>query len=608
MNYFSILILFCISYGFGSFLLKKDDPILRIAIGLAAIPIIGVIFKAIHIPQDWRIFLGLALIAPVYRLVQWWEAGRKMPVITFKRPSWQAVTLFIIFVFAILLYCWGPFQYHWLEDDDSWSHAAGIKYVAVERNLNAPDGLFQYLNPYPPGYDLIIGLMHQINPSLYWTLKFFNGLFVCLSFLFFNLFAQELTQSRSKAVLATFFLALIPCYLTHFIWAHSLVITFFFPAFYFLLKSFKEKQYILPAALCCSAVTLTQPTQAIKFVIMAGLLLIAYLPTKIRWRNIGLVTLIAGILALSWWGPVIVQSLSEGTKVALRKDTQITGEVIDTTDVAKNIFSPTTGTGTRAYNWEDYVFIPCPNLINSPTGLGPIMFIISIIGLLVICLKLIQKISPPDQSYLITTLLWLMFTFLGMNSMTFHLPVGLFAFRFWLLFAIPIALICAEFTFSLTEYIQNKWRKILVIILLLLCVLRINLPFKWWFNTNEWPYGVHWASKDDLTGYVWMRENFPPNTRVFAFTDNVLVIGHDMRADFWTPEYQERLGHAFTQDIDQLYQNLTALDYECLVVSPRDIWEFRRENVNQKLKLLVKDSRFRLLYNNSAVKIFQILK
>ncbi|HSV42916.1 MAG TPA: hypothetical protein VLJ10_00010, partial [Candidatus Bathyarchaeia archaeon] len=385
-------------------------------------------------------------------------------------------------------------------------------------------------------------------------------------------------------------------------------ITFFFPAFYFLLKSFKEKKYIIPAAVCCSAVALTQPTQAIKFVIMAGLLLMAYLPTKIRWRNIGLVTLIAGILALSWWGPVIIQSLSEGTKIALRKDAQITGMALDTTDVAKNIFSPTAGSATRAYSWEDYVFIPCPNLINSPTGLGPIIFIISVLGLFVICLKLIQKTSPPDQSYLITTLLWLIFTFLGMNSMTFHLPVGLFAFRFWLLFAIPVALICAEFTFSLTEYIQSKWRKILVIILLLLCVLRINLPFKWSFNTGEWPYGVHWASKDDIAGYVWMRENFPPGTRVFAFTDNALVIGHDMQADFWTPEYRERLGNAFTQDIDQLYQNLTALDYECLVVSPRDIWEFKRENVNQKLKLLVEDSRFRLIYNNPAVKIFQVLK
>ena len=138
--------------------------------------------------------------------------------------------------------------------------------------------------------------------------------------------------------------------------------------------------------------------------------------------------------------------------------------------------------------------------------------------------------------------------------------------------------------------------------------MRTTLPFKWYFNTNEWSYGVHWASDEDINGYVWMRETLPPNTKVFAFTDNVLVLGHDMRADFWTDNYKQRFANIFEKNLDTLYQNLSDTHYDCLVISPRDIWKYGRKEVNAKLKSLHHDNRFHLIFNNEAVKVFQIVR
>jgi len=604
-----IVIFIAIIYGLGTIITYRNPALFaKLSFGFALIPIIGVILNILHIPLDWRVFLGLALIAPGYGLLRWWKGGRHLPGFQFKRPSGPTLVVAAIFIFTLFIYCWGPFQYTWLEDDDSWAHAAGVKYIAIEKNLNAPDGTFQYLNPYPPGYDLIIGLMHQVNPSLYWCLKFFNGFFICLGFLMFYLLAREMTRDAWKAALALLFLALMPCYLTHFIWAHGLVLTYFFAAFYFLIKSFKDRSYVIPAAVCSAAVALTQPTQAVKFAIMAALLIMAYIPTKIRWKHVGAVILIAGILSLLWWGPVLWDSLAGQSHITFRDGEKITGTTAETAGVAKGAFSPTSGSATQAYSWKHYLYIEHPNLINNPTGLGPMIVILSGIGFIFSIFHLFTHDPRAPGPYRMTTLLWLGFTFLGMNSVTFHLPVGLFAFRFWMLFAIPVSLLCAEGLYAFTQLLQCKWNKILVAGLLIASVLRVNLPFKWRFNTKPWPYGVHWTSDDDINGYIWMREKLLPNTKVFAFTDNVLVLGHDMRADFWTEDYTKRFGHAFQDDIKTLYSNLEEKDYDCLVISPRDIREFGREEVNAKIKALLEDKRFRIIFSNPAVKIFQVLR
>ena len=81
----------------------------------------------------------------------------------------------------------------------------------------------------------------------------------------------------------------------------------------------------------------------VKFAIMAGLLIIAFSSQKIKWKNIGSIAIISILLACLWWGPVIIKSLSGESQIALRNNAQITGDIVNTSYIAKNIFSPTTG-------------------------------------------------------------------------------------------------------------------------------------------------------------------------------------------------------------------------------------------------------------------------
>jgi len=603
----TIIYFFILLSGLGQLFALREKTISKLAIGLALIPVLGVLLNLLHVPLDWRIFLGLALVGFCHQFIRWRKAGGAIKI-KIKRPSWQTALVLIVFCFTLVIYCGGAFQYPWLEDDDPWSHAASIKYVSVEKNINAPDGTFQYLNPYPPGYAILFGLLHQINPSLYWTLKFFNGFLICLGFLFFYVFAEELTQNKSKAVLATFFLTLIPCYLTHFIWAHSLVITLFFPAFYFLLKSLKDRSYILPAGICWASILLVQPTQPIKFAIMAVLLIVAYSRTGIRWRNLLMIAALSGSICLFWWGPIFLKSLAGQSNVLLRDGESIVGRSSDTGNVVRNIFSPTLGTGTQAYSWKHFISPPDPNLINNPVGLTPVICLIALLGISFSFIKTLHRNTPArERSYLITLFLWIIFTFLGINSMTFHLPVGLFAFRFWMLFAIPIALLCAEGFFSFTQFMKIKRNQYLIAGILISATIRSTLPLKWWFNTTEWSYGLHWVSDEDIQGYIWMRRNLPVNTKIFSFTDNILVLGHNMRSDFWSPEYQKQLQDAFFLKTEVLRQRLISQGYTGIIISPRDVREFGREAVNDKLRALYNHPDFPMIYQNKDIRIFQIL-
>ena len=145
------------------------------------------------------------------------------------------------------MYQKGAFSYPYLEDDDPWDHAKGIKFVSLEKTVDTPsyfeDRFFYYMDPYPPGYEATQGILHQTNDSIQWSMKFFNALIISLGIIFFYFFAREFIGNSKKALFATFVLAMIPCYLSHFIWAHALVITLFFPAMYCLERIKYDKKW-----------------------------------------------------------------------------------------------------------------------------------------------------------------------------------------------------------------------------------------------------------------------------------------------------------------------------------------------------------------------------
>jgi hypothetical protein len=266
----------------------------------------------------------------------------------------------LIFFVSLFIYANGSFKYPWLEDSDPWHHASGIKYVSIEKDVFNTGDNFMYINPYPPGYDLFFGVLHQTSVSLYWTMKFFNALIISLGILFFYFFAKKIIRHRGKALFATFILASIPSYLSHFIWAHSLVITLLFVALYCVEMYFEDKKWGIASIIVIASIVLSQPTQPIKFAVIFGAyFLVKWISTKkFDWKLLG--SLFLGyILSIIWWADKWKGMLGKGAGYGVEKHAHLyTGKSFfgRILTVLQEGFAPYSGTATRPYSFQELFF------------------------------------------------------------------------------------------------------------------------------------------------------------------------------------------------------------------------------------------------------------
>src|SRR3989344_1865437 len=279
----TIILFFVYLWGLGfsaTYFVKKAEDfwerhLMNLGIGLGVFAILSIILNFLHIPLDWKIFLILSLIIPIYDLIQRIKKKElSLPASfnfsNFKLTKSNLALLGVIFIVLISFYIYtkGAFSYPYLEDDDPWGHSEGMKYVALEKTAYDPvftqfypdkqDQVLSYIDPYPPAYDILIGILHQTSPDLNWTMKFFNALIISLGFLFFYLWAKLFTGNRNHALLATFILASLPSYLSHFIWAHALSLTLFFPTLYAFHQIQSDKRWTIPAVLLVAGIWVSQ--------------------------------------------------------------------------------------------------------------------------------------------------------------------------------------------------------------------------------------------------------------------------------------------------------------------------------------------------------------
>ena len=585
---------------------------MRIGIGLGVFPVLGITLGLLRIPLDWRIFLLLSIIIPSYSLFKVFK-NKKLTVPNLKLTKYNLVILLLFVIFFVFLFTFnkGAFNYPWLEDDDSWHHALGTKFVAVEKTIFPKNDRFMYIDPYPPNYDLLMGVMHQTNNSVYWTLKFFNVLIISLGLLFFFFFVKEFTGNKNKALFSTFILFSIPCYLSHFIWAHSLVVTLFFPAMYCVEMLKKDKKWIYPSIIAISGIPLTQPSQSVKLFIMLGIYFLVKMITQ-RKFVLNYVYALAGGYALSlfWWatkwkGMFGVKTAAQTAQSAV---TTASGSKIASllAKIMKN-FRPDRGTATRAYTFNDFFVAKHQNMINNPVGVGVVICLLVVISLIYVLLKY-KSMLKQGTDYRLITLIWLIFTFLGVNSMTFNLPVGLFAFRFWMLFAIPVAIICSEgLWFLMGIFKKFGVSKVIVAVLVILGVLFTSAHQKQSVNTATWPPGLGWASYQEVEGYNWLRQNLPVDTPVFTFTENMFVIGYDMYSCEWCEGNKEYRETAINRSGTDLNKWLKTNNYEYLVIDGRTVRKFGVDKVNEKLLELTASNAFRPVYNDMGLVVLQII-
>ncbi|VVB52552.1 Uncharacterised protein [uncultured archaeon] len=305
----SVILLLGIPLGLGSAILSsyKSDfwsagerIFLEIGVGLASFPFLAFIFELLGIPHRWYIYITVCWLIPFITYAQ--RTRLKRPAKKLSEDKAPFYGCLAVALALLMLFTLGAFNQWFLEDGDSWQHAAGAYYVRETGSYTPPSGVYvsHYLMPYPPFYDTLIGVAAQPNPSISWTLKAGNALIAALGVAFAYLLAYRLSKNRTLAFYASLLTACLPGYQTHAIWAHTYALTALYPALTMLAEAHINRKTMMASALPAAGALLIQPFLAI--INAFTIILFAAIPEKKtnRRRTIAAAT-VGIILGLTFW-------------------------------------------------------------------------------------------------------------------------------------------------------------------------------------------------------------------------------------------------------------------------------------------------------------------
>lgn len=599
-SFVTIVLFFVYLWGLGftgTYFVKKPEnsferQILNLAIGLGIFPILSILLNFLHIPLDWKVFLFLSLAFPLFILFKNYK-NIKVPSFKLRKSDLALVLVLLIALASFYMYAKGAFAYPYLEDEDPWGHSVGAKYVAIEKNAYDPplavedgkiDLVLSYIDPYPPAYDILMGILHQTADDLTWVLKFFNALIISLGLVFFYLFANRFMENRNKALFATFILAALPSYLSHFIWAHSLVVTLFFPAMYAFLMINEDKRWTFIAAILVASIWVTQNfSQPIKLSSMLLLFIIVASITNRKFMKYEFLALIGGIfLSLFWWGAMIKKYSLKGFVGYFSGDYATAGKTLvlsgssgfDLKEFLISFVQTITkpgGTGSRAYTFSDFFFAKGQNAINNPVGIGIFISLLVLLGVLYIFWRYKSAIVVKKNSWLAVTLFWLIFTFWGVNGQTFPISVARGPFRVWMLMAIPLSLVATEGFYAIKYFFGRlKYVKFLVTFLIILGVILTSASQKYELNTAIWPTSGSYTSQQEPFQYGQWFESIPKNTNVFLYSPrDKLTIGFGAFSCLWCQSVVDFRNSVWGYNAEELHTFLRNEEYEFFIINPR---------------------------------------
>jgi hypothetical protein len=616
----SLILFFVYSYGLGftaTGWLKNSEhflerSVMRLGIGLGVFAIVGVILSLFHVPIDWRILLVLSVAFPCYWLVR--NRSRIRPDFKLRLTKSNINDSVAVLLSLILLWVFvnGAFAYPWLEDDDSWQHAQGIKYVQVEKSIREPikgSDFLMYLDPYPPAYDMLMGVLKQTDSSLNWTLKFFNCLIIALGLLFFYFFAKEFMQDKNKALFATFVLFAIPCYLSHFIWAHSLAMALFFPTMYCFERTKYDKKWMFAAGAVVGGMLVCQPTTPIKFMVMFG---IYWLVKSLSMKKIDYTVIVSvcigGLLSLSWWLVSAAGLFGYASTFNLVKQGQINAtHGRSLVQVIQDTFPPNSGSATRAYSFSEIINAKAQNMINNPIGIGIVLSFVVLMGLIYIIIKY-KTLLDEKQSWMLVALLWAIFTFFGFNTVTFHLPIGFYGFRFWSIFAFSAALI-APLGMTLLYSIGKSVRldRSIILIAFVVGILITSAYPKYQVNTSIWMSpGIDPMDGMQGKGYVWI-ETLPADSRVFELSSFAArVYGFDMYSCEWCEPVVELRKSLVNMSPAEFKETLKGNGYQYAVASVDFYQQYGVDTAQKFVASLVGSALFNPIHQTNSVIVMAI--
>ena len=583
---------------------------MRIGFGLAAQPLLFVFLEIVDLNLNWMLVLGLSAIRPAFDLFTLSDLNLKHDSLDYH--SAIAFLLFsIIFSFAL----YGSYQFPYLEDGDSWEHAVGVKYISIYGSYTQKTHLFaHYLPPiYPPGYDTMLGLTHQLNESVNWTLKVFNSLLVALSYIFGFFFFKKIMKSSGAALASTFMLFMLPPFGSHAIWAHTLSAALFFPVFYSLEFVDKNKTWILLSPIFLAGSLLVQPFMSA----IMGVFYIIYFISK-HFSNKKNLLIYAGVgffalsLSMIFWIPAFntpayksselndwIPFSESSTSSGLAKEYDDIDSMIAVTK--QNMVLPTV--------WDLFFPKSIGDIYMQPGfGLFPLILII-----LCIDFAIREKNFLKYNKWFIYTFLWFIFSIISLLSI--GISFDIYHSRFWGIGSIPIAMISGYLIANLDKkkFIPKKYVKHILYIIVFGVLITSFYP-KFQNQTRPWPTDLFYKSGDS-EAYLRLVELLPTHS-VYAFcTKDAYVIGFDKMAHPWDEEIYASRG-SVVADPKKLSRLLrprnvrnVIFDINCIkrCVAENKLTSTEcREQMHQNLESLEASGLFKMTWKSNSTMIFEV--
>jgi hypothetical protein len=590
--WFSVILFFvmtlCLGYSVTYFVKRADNFLERwlmnIGFCLGAFAVLAVVLNLLKIQLDWMIFLAISLVIPIYAIYRRVGAkGFKVDLSgmgKINKSTIYAICALIIFIIFFAVYLKGSFLYPYLEDDDPWLHAQVTKYVAEQKTFSHNPSIFMnYIEPYPPAYAVLMGVLHQTNTNVMWNLKFFNALLISLGILFFYFFANGFFGDRRKALFAAFILAVIPCFSSHFIWASGLAITLFFPALYAADRISHDSKWWIVAAVSIAGILLVQPSNAVIF----GLLFIIYWVLKaFTTKSLQKHVFLAGVVGLLgavvfFYVPTFFKYGWEGIASGIGFGSS--GGLLH--------FSGANAGGGLLYSWSDFIFAQTVSKMDNPIGVGIIIFFLAVFSLIFILYSLFRgprKIFSEEGFRYLVLVVWTLFAFAGIHGN--RLPIQLMPHRFWAIFAIPVALICVEGFFALGNLLEKvKIHRFFVYAVIIIGVIITAGYPKYVVETSYWPPGANWGSAEELSAYMQYVAPLPFNTKLFPLcSPDFKALAFDKYAEPWDPQYVAFKENAFNDSAADTSAWLKTRGYNLITIDSYCVGKFGMNETNAKLQ------------------------
>ena len=416
-------------------------------------------------------------------------------------PDNATAALLLLLCVGVFFTCLrGAALYPGFEGRDPWGHALGVAYVGETGSLRQPDPeqpILDYVDAYPPLYDVLMSLPCGTAGSIELGLKAMNALIVALVNLLLFLLARQLTKDDLRASVATLFYVVMPGNLTRHPWGHSLAVALLLAGLVCALEVRHDRRWILPGATCFAAVLLAAPSQGLKAGVILILTALAAFGVARVWAfRLVVMGSAALVVAGCWFAPAAAR---HGFDVAqlVRAMQPASIRTLDLEQVRRDLRErgiddhlppPYDAASDHRYTIDDFLFfrplsvalgLAASKRVESiaPTGLG-----VPVIACALVFLFACSRQRTNGRWWRVLLVIWLGFTTVGVLGS--WIGLSFFTWRFWMLLA-PFACLAAADGLVLAAEGRGGWTGSRAVTAMLLACCAAHLTLTLWFDLTQ---------------------------------------------------------------------------------------------------------------------------